>query len=87
MRQKRVIKRAEKEADYFIENKTNIREVASRFGVSKSTIHRDFTKVLPEVYLGKYLIVRKILDKNKEERTIRGGMANKKKWREKRKDE
>ena len=67
-------------AEYIIESKDTVRGAAKRFGVSKSTVHKDITQRLMEIdpILGRS--VRKILDENKAERHIRGGMATKLKY-------
>ena len=67
-------------AEYIIESKDTVRGAAKRFGVSKSTVHKDITQRLMEIdpILGSS--VRKILDENKAERHIRGGMATKLKY-------
>ena len=65
------------EACYLINNECTIRQLASVFGLSKSTIQRDITKHLKEIDLALYQSARKILDKNLKERNIRGGMATK----------
>jgi putative DeoR family transcriptional regulator (stage III sporulation protein D) len=72
--------RAIKIAEYIIDSKDTVRGAAKKFGISKSTVHKDITKrlVLINVPLSKE--VRKILDENKAERHIRGGMATKLKY-------
>ena len=67
-------------ANYIIENGATIRVAASRFGISKSTVHKDVTQVLPHVNRALYIHVKEILDKNKQERHLRGGQATKKKY-------
>lgn len=66
-------------ANYIIENKMTVRACARRFGVSKSTVHKDMTTRLPKLNRRLYLKVRKVLDINKQERHIRGGLATKQK--------
>ena len=68
-------------ATYLIENKATVRSVASKFGVSKSTVHKDITQSLKRVNKPLYLEVRKILELNKQERHIRGGEATKRKYK------
>jgi putative DeoR family transcriptional regulator (stage III sporulation protein D) len=67
-------------ATYMIKNNATVRQAASKFGVSKSTIHKDVTErlgVINPVLAGE---VRSILDVNKSERHIRGGLATKEKY-------
>ena len=72
--------RCEKFADYIIENKCTVRAAAAHFGISKSTVHKDVTKRLRSVNSGKYLDVMKIIEINKSERHLRGGLATKRKY-------
>ena len=65
---------------YIIENKSTVRATASHFGISKSTVHKDVTKVLKGTNKALYRKVADLLDKNKLERHIRGGEATKKKY-------
>lgn len=67
-------------ADYIIQNKCTVRSAATHFEISKSTIHKDITKKLRNVNFGKYTEVREIIDVNKAERHLRGGMATKRKY-------
>ena len=67
-------------ADYIIRNKCTVRRAASHFEISKSTIHKDITKKLKNVNYGKYTEGREIIDVNKAERHLRGGMATKRKY-------
>ena len=67
-------------ANYLIENNATVRAAAARFGISKSTVHKDVTQVLPRVNRSLYLHVKEVLDKNKQERHLRGGMATKQKY-------
>ena len=73
--------RAQDLAAYIIEHKATVRSAAKQFGVSKSTVHKDLTERLPHVNPGLYKQVRKLLDINKAERHIRGGLATRKKFR------
>lgn len=75
-----VEQRAIELAEYIIENKTTVRAAAKRFGVSKSTVFVDVSERLKKLNPGLYNDVRKILDVNKAERHIRGGMATKQKF-------
>lgn len=67
-------------AAYIIDNKVTVRAAAKRFGISKSTVHKDLTERLARVNPALYDQVREVLDLNKAERHIRGGMATKKKY-------
>jgi len=67
-------------AKYIIEKKTTVRETAKRFGVSKSTVHKDITERLESLNPVLAEEVKNVLDKNKSERHIRGGMATKLKY-------
>ena len=67
-------------AHYIIETKDTVRGAAKKFGVSKSTVHKDLTDRLITINPGLATEVRKILDENKAERHIRGGMATKRKY-------
>lgn len=72
--------RCETLALYMIENGSTVRATALHFGISKSTVHKDVTKVLKGINKALYLKVAELLDKNKLERHIRGGEATKKKY-------
>ena len=61
-------------AVYIIETGATVRSAAKRFGISKSTVHKDLSQRLPMYNRVLYLRVRKILDLNKSERHIRGGL-------------
>ncbi len=75
-----VEERAVELAVYIIENQTTVRAAAKKFGVSKSTVHMDVSTRLKKLNPALYNDVRKILDVNKAERHIRGGMATKQKF-------
>lgn len=68
-------------AAYIIENKTTVRSAAKQFGISKSTVHKDLTERLEKVNPELYRQVRSLLDINKAERHIRGGMATRRKYK------
>lgn len=68
-------------AVYIIENKTTVRKAAKHLGISKSTVHKDLTERLRTVNPALYSEVRQVLDLNKAERHIRGGMATKRKYK------
>ena len=73
--------RAERLALYIIENRTTVRAAAKRFRVSKSTVHKDISQRLPQFNRSLYLQAREILDINKAQRHIRGGIATRRKYR------
>lgn len=68
-------------AVYIIENKSTVRKAAKHFGISKSTVHKDLTERLKSVSPALFAEVRGILDQNKAERHIRGGMATRRKYK------
>lgn len=68
-------------AVYMIETGATVRGAAQHFGLSKSTIHKDLQQRLPQYNRPLYEQVRKVLDSNKAERHIRGGMATRKKYK------
>lgn len=67
-------------AKYILEKNTTVRQTAKTFGVSKSTIHKDVTERLEEINPVLAKEVKTVLEKNKSERHIRGGMATKMKY-------
>lgn len=67
-------------ASYIIENKATVRQTAKQFGVSKSTIHKDVTERLTQINPSLAAEARKVLDLNKSERHIRGGLATREKY-------
>ncbi len=67
-------------ATYIIENKATVRQAAKHFGVSKSTVHKDCSERIININPALAVSVRKVLDINKSERHIRGGMATKEKY-------
>ena len=67
-------------AVYIIESGATVRSAAKHFGISKSTVHKDLSQRLPQYNRNLYEKVRNILDINKAERHIRGGMATKQKY-------
>ncbi len=67
-------------AKYILERNTTVRQTAKTFGVSKSTIHKDVTERLEEINPSLAKEVKMVLEKNKSERHIRGGMATKLKY-------
>ena len=68
-------------AVYMIETGATVRAAASHFHISKSTVHKDLSQRLPKYNQLLFAEVRKILDQNKQERHIRGGIATKRKYK------
>lgn len=68
-------------AYYTIETKATVRETALKYGISKSTVHKDLQDRLPSVNQQLYHAVNEILMMNKSERHIRGGLATRQKYR------
>ncbi len=73
--------RAVRIAVYMLENDSTVRRAAKAFGVSKSTVHKDVSYRLRYTDKALYLRLRRLLDKNKSERHIRGGMATRLKYK------
>ena len=73
--------RARRLAVYMIESGGTVRSAAKEFGISKSTVHKDLSQRLPQCNPLLYEQVRLVLDRNKLERHIRGGMATRKKYK------
>lgn len=67
-------------AVYMIETNATVRSAAKHFGISKSTVHKDLSQRLPTCNRRLYDAVREILDENKAQRHIRGGLATKQKY-------
>lgn len=70
-------------AVYIIENGATVRSAAKHFGISKSTVHKDLQLRLPQCNKALYIQVRQVLNRNKQERHIRGGLATRNKYRSK----
>ena len=68
-------------AVYIIENKATVRAAAQKFGISKSTVHKDLSERLEHYNLPLYRQVKDVLERNKAERHIRGGEATRKKYK------
>jgi putative DeoR family transcriptional regulator (stage III sporulation protein D) len=68
-------------AVYMIETGATVRAAARYFGVSKSTVHKDLQQRLPQCNKNLYLQVRQVLDVNKQQRHIRGGLATRQKYK------
>ena len=73
-------KRACELAVYIIETGATVRAAGKRYGISKSTVHKDLSQRLPQCNRQLYLQVRKILEHNKSQRHIRGGIATKQRY-------
>ena len=67
-------------AVYMIETGATVRAAATYFHISKSTVHKDLSQRLPKYNQQLYCEVRKILERNKQERHIRGGLATRRKY-------
>ena len=66
---------------YIIENNATVRMAAKRFSISKSTVHKDLSQRLAAFNKPLYLQVKEVLERNKAERHIRGGIATRKKYK------
>ena len=66
---------------YLIENRATVRAAAGKFGVSKSTVHKDLSERLPLYDRALYTQVKAVLEENKAQRHIRGGLATRKKYK------
>ena len=66
--------------EYIVENNATVRSAAAEYGISKSTVHKDVTEILRNENRSLYLLVKKVLDRNKAERHLRGGEATKRKY-------
>lgn len=75
-------KRTQEIAVFMLETGATVRRAAERFGVSKSTVHKDLTQRLEGFDSSLWQRVRALLDRNKAERHLRGGEATRKKYRE-----
>ncbi len=73
--------RAERLALYIIENRATVRAAAQKFAISKSTVHKDLSERLPGFNRTLYRQVKEVLEENKAERHIRGGIATRKKYK------
>ena len=67
-------------ANYIIDENATVRQTAKKFGISKSTVHKDVTERLIQINPSLAREARKVLDMNKSERHIRGGMATREKY-------
>jgi putative DeoR family transcriptional regulator (stage III sporulation protein D) len=66
---------------YIIENRATVRAAAGKFGISKSTVHKDLSERLPTFNQPLYFQVKAVLEENKAQRHIRGGLATRKKYK------
>ena len=66
---------------YIVENQSTVRATAQKFNISKSTVHKDISERLKTINYKLYLDAKKVLEKNKKERHIRGGLATKNKYK------
>ena len=80
MDQRTIEERAVELAHYIIESKDTVRGAAKRYGISKSTVHKDVAERLQHINLALAKEARKVLDVNKAERHLRGGLATKEKY-------
>ncbi len=74
-------KRASELALYMVDTGATVRAAAQKFGISKSTVHKDLTQRLRQYNYPLYIQVRVVLDRNKEQRHIRGGLATRRKYK------
>ena len=73
--------RAEVFGGYIVENKATVRSTAAKFNISKSTVHKDVSERLKNINPRLYRDVKEVLEVNKNERHIRGGMATRRKYK------
>jgi len=76
-----VEERAVELAEYIVENKATVRAAAKEFGISKSTVHMDVARRLRRLNPQLYTEVREVLEVNKAQRHIRGGLATREKYK------
>ena len=81
MKQISIEERCVELAHYIIDSKDTVRGAAKKFGISKSTVHKDVTERLLHINRSLYNQVNKVLQKNKSERHIRGGLATRRKYK------
>ena len=75
-----VEERAVELGESILDNRATVRAAAQRFGISKSTVHKDITRTLRQVNRGLYEEVKAVLEQNKNERHLRGGEATRRKY-------
>ena len=78
--QEYIEKRVLEICDYIIQTGATVRQAATQFGVSKSTVHKDLTERLPELNREQYERVKVVLENNKAERHLRGGEETRQKY-------
>ena len=83
---RQIEERAVEVAQYIVENNATVRQAAKAFGISKSTVHKDVAERLLKINPALAEEARKVLDVNKQERHLRGGMATKEKYLQKHPD-
>lgn len=76
-----VEERAIELGEYIIESRATVRRTAKKFGISKSTVHKDVSQRLQNLNPSLYNEVKEVLEYNKAERHLRGGLATKNKYR------
>ena len=76
-----VEQRAVELGEYIIQSKATVRKTAKKFGISKSTVHKDVSERLKKVNPQLYRKVKSVLEINKAQRHIRGGMATRRKYK------
>lgn len=76
-----IYKRVMAISEYILDTQATVRQAATVFDVSKSTVHKDLTERLPAINSAKYEQVKSILELNKAERHIRGGEATRRKYK------
>ena len=74
--------RAVELGEYIVQNQSTVRAAAQVFGISKSTVHMDVAKRLSRINPSLYTAVREVLDENKAQRHIRGGLATREKYKQ-----
>lgn len=77
----KIEERAAMLAQYIIESGQTVRGAAAKFGLSKSTVHKDLSERLPKIRPALYTQVKRVLDQNKAQRHLRGGEATKRKYK------
>lgn len=80
MTREQITERIIKCAKYYVEHQSTVRVVGKQFGLSKSQVHINLTVHLKKIDKDLYYAVRKIMNKNKRERHLRGGLATKRKY-------
>ncbi len=68
-------------AEYIVANRATVRSAAKKFGISKSTVHKDLSERLEKIDRALYLRVKEVMEVNKAERHIRGGLATRRKYK------